>query len=171
MANYKDYYQTLGVAKDASKEDIRRAFRKLAAKHHPDRNPDDSSAEERFKEINEAYTVLSDPEKRRRYDMYGENGASTNGAPVDVFDLFSQVFGGMGGPFGGFATGPERGSDLHYEISIDLKGVLEGVEAEVEVARQTECEVCGGTGAAAGSAPTTCPRACVSRPRGSWAPT
>ncbi len=156
-----DYYQVLGVSRGCDQQEIKRAYRRLARRYHPDVCREDG-AEDKFKEISNAYTVLSDPEKRRRYDMYGENGASTNGAPVDVFDLFSQVFGGMGGPFGGFATGPERGSDLHYEISIDLKGVLEGVEAEVEVARQAECEVCGGSGAAAGSAPTTC-RTCGGR--------
>lgn len=120
MATFKDYYQTLGVAKNASKEDIRRAFRKLAAKHHPDRNPDDPSAEERFKEINEAYTVLSDEEKRRFYDQYGATGSvppfqpgAGGGAgyrPVspeefgDFSDFFQSLFGGFGGVRGGFAT-------------------------------------------------------------------
>ena len=120
MATFKDYYQTLGVAKNASKEDIRRAFRKLAAKHHPDRNPDDPSAEERFKEINEAYTVLSDEEKRRFYDQYGATGSvppfqpgASGGAgyrPVspeefgDFSDFVQSLFGGFGGVRGGFAT-------------------------------------------------------------------
>ena len=122
MATYKDYYQTLGVSKDAAKEDIRRAFRKLAAKHHPDRNPGDEGAEERFKEINEAYTVLSDEEKRRFYDQYGSTGsvppfqpggAGAGGAgyrPVspeefgDFSDFFQSLFGGFGAARGGFTT-------------------------------------------------------------------
>lgn len=122
MATYKDYYQTLGVSKDAGKDDIRRAFRKLAAKHHPDRNPDDPGAEDRFKEINEAYTVLSDEEKRRFYDQYGTTGsvppfqpgaAGAGGAgyrPVspeefgDFSDFFQSLFGGFGGARGGFTT-------------------------------------------------------------------
>jgi len=121
VASYKDYYQTLGVSKDASKDDIRRAFRKLAAKHHPDRNPDDAGAEERFKEINEAYTVLSDEEKRRFYDQYGSTDSvppfqpgATGGASYhrtvspeefgDFSDFFQSLFGGFGGVRGGFTT-------------------------------------------------------------------
>ncbi len=151
-----DYYQVLGVGRDCDQQEIKQAYRRLARRYHPDVCREDG-AEDRFKEISNAYSVLSDPQKRRRYDLHGENGTADPGGPVDVFDLFSQVFGGMGGPFGGFAAqAPSRGADLHYEVTIDLRGVLDGFEAELQVARQAECEDCGGSGAAPGSAPSTC---------------
>jgi molecular chaperone DnaJ len=153
-----DYYQLLGVSRDCDQLEIKRAYRRLARRYHPDVCRDDG-AEDRFKEISNAYAVLSDPEKRRRYDMYGEEGLNGGGggSPADIFDLFSQVFGGAGNPFGGFGGRPQaRGADLHYEVTIDLKGVLEGFEAELEVSRQAECDDCTGSGAAPGSAPSTC---------------
>lgn len=156
----EDYYQVLGVSRDCEQVEIKRAYRRLARRYHPDVCKDDG-AEDRFKEISQAYAVLSDPQKRRRYDMYGEDGLNGRngggGAPSDIFDLFNQVFGGASGRSGGFgARAQARGSDLHYEVTIDLQGVLEGFEAELEVARQAECDDCGGSGAAAGSAPATC---------------
>lgn len=155
----EDYYQILGISRDCDQAEIKRAYRRLARRYHPDVCKDDG-AEDRFKEIGRAYAVLSDPEKRQRYDMYGEEGVTgngNNGAPTDIFDLFNQVFGGAGGPFGGFsAQAQARGADLHYEVTIDLEGVLNGFEAELEVSRQAECDDCGGSGAAAGSAPATC---------------
>ncbi len=153
----RDYYQVLGVGRDCTQEEIKQAYRRLARRYHPDVCKEEG-AEERFKEIGTAYAVLSDPEKRRRYDMYGEEAAGPGfGAPVDLFDLFNHVFGGgMGGPFGFQAQA--RGSDLHYEVTIDLQAVVEGFEAEVEVSRQAECETCGGSGAAPGSSPITCGR-------------
>jgi len=150
----QDYYQALGVSRDCTQQEIKRAYRRLARRYHPD-VCDEDGAEERFKDIGTAYAVLSDPEKRRRYDMYGEDGGVGAGAPMDLFDLFNQVFGGgVGGPFG-FRT-EARGADRHYEVVIDLEAVVEGFETEVEVSRQAECEVCGGSGAAPGSSPETC---------------
>lgn len=153
----EDYYQILGVSRDCEQTEIKQAYRRLARRYHPDVCKEDG-AEDRFKEISKAYAVLSDPQKRRKYDMYGEEGANGaaggGGAPGDIFDLFNQVFGGAGGPFGGQAQA--RGSDLQYQVTIDLEGVLEGVDAEVEVSRQAECDDCGGSGAAPGSAPATC---------------
>ena len=153
----RDYYQVLGIGRDCTQQEIKQAYRRLARRYHPDVCNEDG-AEERFKEIGTAYAVLSDPEKRRRYDMYGEDAAGPGvGAPVDLFDLFNHVFGGgMGGPFGFQAQA--RGSDLHYEVTIDLQAVVAGVEAEVEVSRQAECETCGGSGAAPGTSPVTCAR-------------
>lgn len=153
----RDYYQVLGVSRDCSQEEIKAAYRRLARRYHPD-VCDEEGAEERFKEIGEAYAVLSDPEKRRRYDMYGEAepGAGGFGAPMDLFDLFNHMFGeAMGGHYG-FRT-EARGADLQYEVTVDLEAVVNGFEAELEVTRQTECETCGGGGAAPGSAPVTCP--------------
>ncbi len=156
----EDYYQILGVSRDCDQQEIKQAYRRLARRYHPDVCKDDG-AEEHFKQISQAYAVLSDPQKRRKYDRFGEdglNGGRGNG-PEDVFDLFTQVFGNMGGPFGGFSGDAERrGRDLQYEVTIDLEGVLNGVEAEVEVTRQAECDACGGTGAAEGTAPSTCRR-------------
>jgi len=150
----RDYYQALGVSRDCTQQEIKRAYRRLARRYHPDVCSEDG-AEERFKEIGQAYAVLSDPPKRQRYDMYGEDGAAGPGAPMDLFDLFNQVFGGaMGGPFGFQAE--SRGGDLHYAVVIDLEAIVEGCEVEVELSRQAECEACGGSGAGPGSSPQTC---------------
>lgn len=155
-----DYYQILGVSRDCSPDELKRSYRRLARRYHPDVCREDG-AEERFKEISNAYAVLSDPQRRMRYDRYGDdNGRASAGAPSDIFDIFNQVFGGRGGPFDspfGTPGGAQmRGGDLQYEITVDLQGVIEGVEAEVEVTRQTECDRCGGSGAAPSSAPETC---------------
>lgn len=157
----EDYYQVLGVSRECSQQEIKRAYRRMARRYHPDVCKDDG-AEERFKEISNAYAVLSDPDKRRRYDRYGdENGRASRAGrgPADIFDLFEQVFGGSGGPFG---EAQSRGADLQYEVTIDLQDVVAGVETEVEVTRQAECEHCGGSGAAPGSRPQTC-RTCGGR--------
>lgn len=153
-----DFYQVLGVSRDCSQLEIKRAYRRLARRYHPDVCREDG-AEERFKEISQAYATLSDPERRRRYDVHGDTdprgGPAT--APNDLFDLFSQVFGGMGGMGGPFGFRTEaRGRDLQYEVTIDLGAVVTGFEAEVEVSRQAECEACAGSGAAPGSSPQTC---------------
>ncbi|NLO05184.1 MAG: molecular chaperone DnaJ [candidate division WS1 bacterium] len=149
-----DYYQVLGVSRDCSQTEIKQAYRRLARRYHPDVCREDG-AEDRFKAISNAYATLSDAQKRQRYDMYGENGSNgAAGRPADIFDIFNQVFGGMGGPFG--AQAQNRGADLQYEVTLDLQGVVDGFEAELSVQRQTECEQCGGSGAAPGSSPITC---------------
>ncbi|NPV52786.1 MAG: molecular chaperone DnaJ [Firmicutes bacterium] len=165
----RDYYEVLGVDRDASQDEIKKAYRKLARQYHPDANPNNSSAEEKFKEINEAYEVLGDPEKRARYDQFGHAG--TEGG----FGGFGQGdFGGFGGfePFGNifdmffgsdFAgaraqrRGPERGADLRYDLEITLEDAAFGLEREVQVTRMDTCRECGGTGAAPGTHPITCP--------------
>jgi len=182
----RDYYEVLGVPKDASKEDIRKAYRKLAKKYHPDANKDDpKAAEERFKELSEAYEVLADDDKRARYDRFGHEGVRADfGAggfqwqdfshmddisDIFGFDFMDGVFGRGGGGggsvfdmfFGGMGrrgppTGPRQGSDIRMQVNVDLEDVATGKEVEVEIPRQEACRVCGGTGAAAGSQPRGC---------------
>ncbi|MDQ7794075.1 MAG: molecular chaperone DnaJ [bacterium] len=163
----RDYYEVLGVPRDASQADVKRAFRELARKHHPDVNPGDPTAEDKFKAINEAYEVLGDPEKRRRYDQFGHPspGMGDGGPGFDPFsglgDLFEAFFGeGTGGA----RRGPRRGRDLGYELELDLEDVFKGLEVDVEVAREENCPVCDGSGARIGSPPRTCPR-CAGRGR------
>jgi molecular chaperone DnaJ len=175
----KDYYEILGVGKDASQEDIKKAFRTLAKKHHPDANPDDPGAEAKFKEINEAYEVLSDETKRSNYDAYGNTngpfsapppGGGTAGGPGA--DPFGRVFGDFGGfPFGSLfgdledilggrrrrETGPRRGDDLEIEIDINLEEAFSGAGKDVRIPRTEPCDRCGGTGAEPGSKVVTCP--------------
>lgn len=153
----RDHYDVLGISRDASPDEVKRAYRRLARRYHPDVCKEDG-ADERFKEISQAYAVLSDAQRRRNYDMHGEDHAGrAAGRPVDIFDLFDEVFGRRGGPFGDRGRRAQaRGSDLHYEVTIDLQGVIEGVEEEVEVTRQAECDRCHGSGAAEGSSPSTC---------------
>jgi molecular chaperone DnaJ len=168
----KDYYEILGVPKNASKEDIKKAFRSLALKYHPDRNksPD---AEEKFKEISEAYAVLSDDEKRRMYDNYGEEGIHGKYTEQDIFnrdifrdlfrefgfgdfdDFFSRFFGGFG-PFQRVETA--RGRDLEAVLQVTLREVAYGAEKEIEVPRLRRCHVCGGSGAEPGTKERTCPK-------------
>ena len=166
----KDYYEVLGVTKTASEDEIKKAFRKLARKYHPDVNRENSKeAEEKFKEANEAYEVLSNAEKRRQYDQFGHAAfdASQGGAGGfggfggaggfnDIFDMF---FGGQSGfGFGGSrAAGPERGSDLRYDMELSFEQAAFGLETEIKVPRTEECGTCHGTGAAAGTHPETCP--------------
>ncbi|MDR3144028.1 MAG: molecular chaperone DnaJ [Puniceicoccales bacterium] len=167
-----DYYDILGVQKDASAEDIKKAYRKMAIKYHPDKNHGDKSAEEKFKEVAEAYEVLSDANKRAAYDRYGhgafERGGSQSsdwGAGHDPFDVFREVFGGGGfgdffgfGDFGGHArqSGKRAGSDLRYNLSITLAEAFGGVEKTIKYSRNVTCEKCGGSGAAPGSKKITC---------------
>jgi len=173
----RDYYEVLGVSRDASQGDIKKSYRKLAMKHHPDQNPDDPKAEEKFKEIGEAYEVISDEEKRAAYDRYGHaafksggGGGGGRGGFHDPMDIFSQVFGGGGGGsmfddlFGGGGgrrrdrSGKKRGSDLRYDLEITLEEAAEGVEKELEIEKYASCGKCSGSGSKSGSAGTnTCP--------------
>lgn len=166
MAN-KDFYEVLGIDKSASDEDIKRAFKKLALKYHPDRNQGDAEAEEKFKDINEAYQVLSDPEKRQRYDQFGNADFNGAGGGFDGFDFggfggFGDIFGDIfGGGFGGFGgggakNGPRKGADLEYDLTLTFEEAMTGCEKEIKVTRREKCETCGGSGAKAGTSPKTC---------------
>lgn len=172
MKTQRDYYEILGVDRGASAEEIKRAYRKLAVKYHPDKNPGDSEAEERFKELGEAYDVLMDPDKRAAYDRYGHAafsqggfGGGGGGGFHDPFDLFREVFGGGGGSGGIFdhffggqqgSDGRQRGSDLRYDIQITLEEAAEGVEKEIEIRKLSACGDCDGSGAQRGSKTVTC---------------
>lgn len=178
MADKRDYYEVLGVDRSASQDDIKKAFRKLAFQHHPDRNKE-PDAEEKFKEISEAYAVLSDPEKKRQYDMFGHSGISGRYSAEDIFrganfrdifsefgfgdDLFSRIFGGIFG--GGFGfnfqqarRGPRRGSDLETRIEVTLEQAAAGTEVDISLNRLQTCSRCGGNGAEPGTGLTTCPK-------------
>jgi molecular chaperone DnaJ len=157
----RDYYDILGVARDAGDADIKSAYRKIALKSHPDRNPGDAQAEERFKEAAEAYSVLGDPEKRARYDQFGHAGVqgagSGPGFNPDIFADFSDILGdffGFGG--GGRRNGPARGSDLRFDLEIGFDESFTGTETTIQIPREENCETCKGTRAAPGSAPETC---------------
>jgi molecular chaperone DnaJ len=160
----RDYYEVLGVARDADDAALKKAYRKLALQYHPDRNPDDPAAEEQFKELSEAYTVLSDPDRRRNYDRFGHQAVGGAGAPdfgdlggfTDLFnDLFGDVFGG--GRRGGRSRGRgSRGADLRYNLEIDLTDVLKGMEATLRIPKMRACATCSGSGAAPGTKPETC---------------
>ena len=163
MTNKRDYYEVLGVTRSASADDVKNAFRNLARKYHPDVNKADD-AEEKFKEINEAYGVLSDPEKRAAYDRYGFQGVNTNGMPdystmdlSDLFDLFGLGgFGGFGGSSRRSRNAPRRGADLSTRIKLTFEEAVFGTEKEIDITRNEKCSVCSGSGAEPGSRPTTC---------------
>ena len=163
----RDFYETLGVAKNASDEEIKKAYRKLAMKYHPDRNPDSKQAEDKFKEAKEAYEMLSDPQKREAYDRFGHAGVDPNvggaggagagcgGGFSDAFgDIFGDIFGGGGRQRGG----PQvyRGADLRYNLDITLEQAANGFETTIRVPSWDECETCHGSGAKPGTSPTTC---------------
>lgn len=167
MPAARDYYEILGVEKAADAEEIKRAYRRLAMKYHPDRNPGDAEAEARFKEAAEAYEVLADSQKRGIYDQYGREGLKgAAGGPAthdfnrmnieDIFSMFGDVFGGGGGGQRG-RRGPARGYDLETEVVITLEDVLKGCERDVEFTRMDICEKCTGSGAKPGSKPVQCP--------------
>ncbi len=169
MPTQRDYYEVLGIDRGAGDDDVKRAYRKLAMKYHPDRNPGDEEAERNFKEAAEAYEVLSDANKRQRYDQYGHAGLKGQAGhdfshmeAGDIFSMFEEIFGGGGGPFGGGGRrrrgrqGPQRGYDLQTQTEITLEEVADGVEREIEFTRQDLCEDCNGTGAAPGAQPVTC---------------
>ena len=167
----RDYYEVLGIARNAPEEEIKRAYRKLAVKVHPDKNPDDPHAEEKFKELGEAYDVLMDPNKRAAYDRFGhaafaQGGAGFGGGFHDPFDIFREVFGqgGFGGGifetfFGGDAQAEDRqhGSDLRYDMQVKLEEAAFGAEKEIEIEKLDTCDKCHGSGAAPGSRTVSCP--------------
>lgn len=160
MAVKRDYYEILGVDRQASAEDLKRAFRKIAMESHPDRNPGDEAAHERFKEASEAYSVLSDPERRRSYDLFGHAAAGT-GAGVDFSDMpFADIFDTFfGGGFGARARRERsnRGDDLRYDMTIAFEEAYTGAEKQIEVPRLVSCERCHGNGAEPGTGDETCP--------------
>jgi molecular chaperone DnaJ len=160
----EDYYQLLGVSRNASDDDIKKSFRRLAMKYHPDRNRDNPEAEEQFKKVKEAHDVLSDPKKRSAYDQFGHagvdpsmgGGAGFGGANFsDIFgDVFGDIFGGGGSRGRG---GPQRGSDLRYNLEIPLEEAVAGTEVKIQIPTLVNCKSCNGTGANKGSSPVTCP--------------
>ena len=171
MAEKRDYYEILGVARDAKAEDIKKAYRKLAVKFHPDKNPGDHTAEEKFKELGEAYEALSDADKRAAYDRYGHaafsggmGGGGGGGGFHDAADIFSQVFGGaFGGGFEEFfgggrrqRSGKQRGSDLRYDLEITLEEAANGVEKELEIESNVPCETCESKGTKGSGGVKTC---------------
>jgi molecular chaperone DnaJ len=159
----RDYYEVLGVARDASDTDIKKAYRRVAMKFHPDRNPGDKAAEEKFKEANEAYEVLSDAQKRSAYDQFGHaavdgsGGAGGFSGGASFSDIFGDVFGDIFGSGSGRARGgPQRGSDLRYTLEIDLEEAVKGTTTKIRVPTLVSCDECRGTGAKKGSTPVTC---------------
>ncbi len=178
MSESQDYYSVLGVSKSATADELKKAYRTLAMKYHPDRNPDDKEAEEKFKEVNNAYQVLSDPEKRQRYDALGHDafthgGAGGAGGPgMDPMDIFAQMFGGAGGGegfdlgdlfgFGGGrrrrnSNGPVPGDDLLYELTIDFEDAVFGADKTIQIPRTEKCTHCNGEGCEPGTSKKTCP--------------
>jgi len=172
MPTTRDYYEILGIERSADAEDVKRAYRRLAMKHHPDRNPGDADAEVKFKEAAEAYEVLSDPEKRRIYDQFGHEGLRGRGAAAthdfsrmnveDIFSMFEDIFSGMGGFGAGRGArarrgGVARGYDLETEVVLSLEDVANGCERDVEFTRLDVCDKCVGSGAKPGSKPIDCP--------------
>ncbi len=170
MADQKrDYYEVLGIKKGASDDEIKKAYRQLAKKYHPDMNPGDKGAEAKFKEVNEAYEVLSDPEKRSRYDQFGHAGVDPNfgagygqyggaGMDFDLGDIFGSFFGGG---FGGGArnrNGPRRGSSIQETVTVSFEEAVFGCEKEITVSRSETCSTCGGNGCKPGTTPEVCPR-------------
>jgi molecular chaperone DnaJ len=166
LSSKRDYYEVLGVQRGATEQELKQAYRRLALKYHPDKNPNDKEAEERFKEIAEAYQVLSSPELRARYDRYGHAGVSASAGAGAGFgqgfpgfeDILSDLFGfgDIFGARGGRRSGPRRGSDLRYDIEITLEEAATGLRTKIRVPRLERCELCNGTGAAEGSSPVRC---------------
>ena len=169
MADKRDYYEVLGISKGASEDEIKKAYKKMARKYHPDLNPDNKEAEEKFKEVNEAYEVLSDPNKKARYDQYGHAGVDPNfgagGAGFDgsfdfgdLGDIFGNFFGGgFGGGRRTNPNAPQRGESIRLSLTISFEEAAFGCEKEVTVERMEQCGTCGGSGCAAGTTPEVCP--------------
>ncbi len=159
----KDYYETLGVAKNASDQDLKKAYRRVAMKFHPDRNPGNKEAEDKFKEASEAYEVLSDKNKRAAYDQFGHagvDGAGMGGAGAGGFgnfsDIFGDVFGDIFGNGAGGRGGPSRGADLRYTLELSLEEVVRGTSVKIKVPTLVSCKTCSGSGAKPGTKPATC---------------
>jgi len=164
----RDYYEVLGVGREATDQEIKSAYRKLALKFHPDRNPGNKDAEEKFKEAAEAYSVLADADKRAAYDRFGHAGVAGAGAGGfdpsifqgfgdDIFGGLRDIFGDIFGMGGGRRGGPQRGADLRYDLEIEFEESARGLETTIQLPRQETCETCRGTGAAPGSSPSVCP--------------
>jgi molecular chaperone DnaJ len=165
----RDFYEVLGVNRDASEDEIKKAYRKLAMKHHPDRNPDSVAAEEKFKEVKEAYEALSDPQKRAAYDEYGHAGIDPQsggfggggagfGNFADAFGgIFDEIFGNRGGGGGAHHSRAYRGADLRYNLEITLEQAAQGTETKIRIPALETCELCHGSGARPGTNPVTCP--------------
>ena len=167
MNNKRDYYEILSVNRTATDQEIKSAYRRLAVKYHPDKNPNDASAEEKFKEAAEAYSVLSDPDQRKRYDRFGHAGVSSSagagswGAPGfgGIEDILGDLFGFgdvFGGARGSRRTSAQRGADLRYDLEISLEDAANGMTAQLRIPRLETCDTCKGSGAAAGSQPESC---------------
>ena len=159
-----DYYEMLGVNRKASDDEIKKAYRKLALKYHPDRNPGDKQAEEKFKQVSEAYQILSDSNKRAQYDQFGHAAFGDGGPFAGGFDFtagFEDIFGDVFGEFFGGATGRRRGrsrgDDLRYNLTLSFEEAVSGTEKKIKIPRQGTCESCNGNGARPGTAPQTCP--------------
>ncbi len=163
MNNKRDYYEVLGISGDSSDQEIKSAYRKLAIKYHPDKNSGDKNAEEKFKEAAEAYSVLSDPEKRARYDRFGHSGmqGGFSGFDPNIFGDFGDILGeffGFGDIFGGRRRGgPARGADLRYDLKISFREAAFGLKTKIKIPRQDTCPSCNGSGAPKGKPPVTCP--------------
>ena len=166
MADKRDYYEVLGVNKGASDDEIKKAYRQAAKKYHPDLHPGDKEAEEKFKEVNEAYEVLSDKEKKARYDQFGHAGVDPNygaggagspfGQDIDFGDIFSSFFGGFGGRRSANPNAPRRGSDIETQLYISFEEAAKGCKKTVQYQAVSTCKDCNGTGAQRGTSPKTC---------------
>jgi molecular chaperone DnaJ len=165
LSTKRDYYELLSVGRNASDDDIKKAYRKLALQYHPDRNPGDKQAEEKFKEVSEAYSVLSDPQKRSQYDQFGHAAFGDGGPFAGGFDFtggaFEDIFGDIFGEFFGGGSGRPRsrgrGEDLRYNLTLKFEEAVAGTEKKIKIPRHGTCETCHGTGAKPGTSPQTCP--------------
>ncbi len=172
MADKRDYYEVLGLQKGASEDEIKKSFRKMAMKYHPDKNPGDKEAEEKFKEINEAYSVLSDPDKKSKYDRFGFAGVDPSagfgggagggfggfGGFEDIFDMFGGAFGGFGGGSQRRANQPRKGRDLQKTVSISFEEAAFGCKKNIEIQKYVACPTCKGEGTKPGTSKRTCPK-------------